>query len=223
MSRTPHARPGTRLAFLGLLALAAGCGGDGAAADGVPIAGPTGGEMSSTLAPEARGGDVAALVAAAGLPPCPAPAAGSTAVEGGLPDLTLDCLGGGDPVRLAALRGPLLLNVWASWCGPCQAETPVLAAFAEAHGELVPVLGVDVGDTRTGGLAAAARWGATFPSVQDPDEALRGALRPPYLGPPATYLVRADGTVAPLVLGEITGVQQIVAALAEQGVESGAA
>ena len=213
----------TRLVGAGLLAVTAGCGG-GAAADGVPVPGPAGAEMSSTLDPAAAGGEVATLVTAAGLPPCPSPApASAPAVEGGLPDITLDCLGGGDPVRLSALRGPLLVNVWASWCGPCQVETPVLSAFARSPGGRVPVLGVDVGDTRAGGLAAAARWGATFASVQDPGESLKGTLRPPYVGPPATYLLRADGTVAPLVLGEITGVEQIVSALAARGIESGAA
>lgn len=221
MRAASHVRLGTRLACAGLLALTAGCG--GAVADGVPVPGPTGGQMSSPLAPESTGGDVAALVAAAGLPPCPAPAATSPAVEGGLPDIVLDCLGGGDPVRLSALRGPLLVNVWASWCGPCQAETPVLSAFAGSPGGRVPVLGVDMGDTRAGGLAAAARWRATFPSVQDPGESLKGTLRAPYVGPPATYLLRADGTVAPLILGEITDVEQIEAALAAQGIESGAA
>ncbi len=215
------ARPGARLVGAALLALTAGCGG-GTVSDGVPLPGPAGGAMSSTLDPAAVGAEVATLVTAAGLPLCPSPAP-APAVAGGFPDIALDCLGGGDPVRLSSLRGPLLVNVWASWCGPCQAETPVLSAFADAHGERVPVLGVDVGDTRPGGLAAAARWGATFPSVQDPGESLKGTLRAPYVGPPATYLLRADGTVAPLILGEITDVAQIVAALAAQGIESGAA
>ena len=239
MRRKPLVRLGTRLACAGLLTLTAGCGGGAAdgipaadgvpapdgipAADGVPAARTAGGEMTSTLAPEASGGDIAALVAAADLPPCPAPPAPAPAVEGGLPDIVLDCLGGGDPVRLSALRGPLLVNVWASWCGPCQAETPVLSAFANSPGERVPVLGVDVGDTRAGGLAAAARWGASFPSVQDPAESVKGAVRPSYVGPPATYLLHADGTLAPLILGEITGVEQIIAALAAQGIGSGPA
>ena len=220
MSRTHHARLGKRRACAALLTLTAGCGG-GAVADGVPTPGRDGGELSSTLAPEAAGGDIAALVTAAGLPPCPAPAA-APVVEGGLPDTVLECLGAGGPVRLSDLRGPLLLNVWASWCGPCEAETPVLAAFADSQGGRVPVIGVDIGDTQAAGLAAAARWGATFPSVQDPGESLKGTLRAPYVGPPATYLLRADGTVAPLILGEISDVEQIVAALTTQGIESGA-
>lgn len=215
MRYRPPVGLGTWLACAGLVA--AGCG---SPATGAPQPGPVGGELSSTVAPSAGAGDVAALIAAAGLPPCPTPVAAPPA-EGGLPSLTLACLGEGESVRLSDLRGPLLINVWASWCGPCQVETPVLAAFADAHGDRVAVLGVDIGDSRTGGLAAAARWGASFPSVQDPAEALRDALRPPYLGPPATYLLRADGTVAPLILGEITGEEQILTALSGQGIAVG--
>ena len=217
MSRTPFARLGIWLACAGLLI--AGCG---SGATGAPEPGPTGGQLASTLAPSADGGDVTALITAAGLPACPAPAPAAV-VPGGLPDTVLSCLGDGTPVRLSDLRGPLLINVWASWCGPCQAETPVLAAFADAYGDRVPVLGVDVGDTQAAALAAAARWGATFPSVQDPAEALKGSVRPPYVGPPATYLVRADGTVAPLILGEISGADQLVGALAPLGIALGAA
>ena len=54
-----------------------------------------------------------ALKAATHIAPCPTSVAGTEGVPGGLPDMTLPCLGGGRSVDLAGLRGPLLVNFWA--------------------------------------------------------------------------------------------------------------
>lgn len=89
-------------------------------------------------------------------------------VDGGLPEMTLPCLGGGTDVELSSLRGPMVINMWASWCGPCEEEMPVLQAFHEAHADQVAVLGVDVNDVHPGrALALAERTGATYPSLVD--------------------------------------------------------
>ena len=56
--------------------------------------------------------------------------------------------GGGQPVDLSALRGPLVINLWASWCGPCREELPHYQAFSKKYAGKVDVLGVDWQDTR---------------------------------------------------------------------------
>ncbi len=79
-----------------------------------------------------------------------------------LPDLS------GTPVDLAAFRGrPLLINVWASWCGPCVEEMPELARFADAQDEQgVQVLGLAL-DTREGVQDFLQRVPVGYPIVLD--------------------------------------------------------
>lgn len=134
----------------------------------------------------------------------PCPTASADHASGGLPDLTLPCLGKGSKVNLASLRGPLLLNVWGSWCGPCQAEAPELQKFYAAAKGRVGLLGIDYGDTRGSAQDFAGHIGMTYPSVFDGDDEIRG--RGPFVisGLPMTVFVRADGTVAHVGRGAFT-------------------
>jgi thiol-disulfide isomerase/thioredoxin len=131
-----------------------------------------------------------ALKAEARVEPC-APGDGTS----GLPAVTLPCLGGGRAVDLARLRGPMVVNLFAQWCGPCRKELPYFERLHRAGEGRVRVLGVDYLDTRPGqALELARRAGVTYPLVADPAGALRADLR--IRGLPGVVLLGADGKVA---------------------------
>ena len=121
-----------------------------------------------------------------------------------LPDVTLEPLGDGEPVALRDLEGPMVINLWASWCGPCKRELPKYQAFAEEYDGRVDVLGVDWQDTRLDAARQLARQsGVTYPLVTDP----KGELRARFL--PQLILLDRDGTIAFEKYVEIKSVAQL--------------
>jgi thiol-disulfide isomerase/thioredoxin len=129
----------------------------------------------------------------------------------GLPEVTLPCLGGGHDVDLSTLQGPLVVNVWASWCGPCRKEMPALAEFDQRYGEQVPVIGVDYQDPQTGpALELAYKSGVTYPLLADPQGDLQGAAPFPLkIGMPSFAFVSEDGTVE-MAAGGVDSVDELV-------------
>jgi cytochrome c biogenesis protein CcmG/thiol:disulfide interchange protein DsbE len=114
------------------------------------------------------------------------------------------------------LRGtPLVVNVWASWCGPCRVEAPALAEVATAYGDRVQFLGVAVLDTRPDARAFIEEFGWPYPSVFDRTGAIRDRLG--LLGQPATIIYDAVGGVVDTYVGAISEdqlTQQLEALLA---------
>lgn len=151
--------------------------------------------------------DLAALKAASGIEDCPT-LAPQPAVTDGLPDITLSCLGGGESVPLNALRGPMVINIWAQWCGPCRTEAPFLTEVAEELNGRVDFLGIDYSDPRPElaiEFAEVAGW--TYPQLVDEGSALRAPLQ--IAGPPMTILLDADGRIAYNHRGQITSADQL--------------
>lgn len=133
--------------------------------------------------------ELEALKAKAKVEPC-APGSGSS----DLPAITLPCLGGGSDVDLSTLEGPLVINLFAQWCGPCRAEMPYYQELHQKAGGQVTVVGVDYLDTRPDlALELVRQTGVTYPLLADPS----GSLRKPFgiRGLPGVVLVKADGTV----------------------------
>ena len=103
----------------------------------------------------------------------------------------------GDSVRVGPDAGaPLtLVNVWATWCGPCRDEFPELQAIHEAYAARgLRVVGVSVDHGDAEGIAAFVQAeGATFTIAHDPDGAVRETFM--SLGVPESYLIAPDGTL----------------------------
>jgi thiol-disulfide isomerase/thioredoxin len=113
--------------------------------------------------------------------------------SGDLPDLTLRCLRPGADVRLAALSGPAVINLWASWCAPCRTELPAFQRYAERAGDRVRVIGVDSDDTTDAGQALVDDLHLTFPMLYDDRGSLRQARG--RAGLPVTLFVDTQGRI----------------------------
>jgi thiol-disulfide isomerase/thioredoxin len=123
-----------------------------------------------------------------------------------LPELTGEAVDGSQ-VSTADLTGQVLVvNVWATWCHPCEKEQPALVRVAKTYADRgVRFLGVNAQD----GVAAARAWierfDVPYPSLYDP--AGRSAAKLGYIGLPDTYIVDPSGTIKVAINGETTEAQ----------------
>ncbi|HJR89344.1 MAG TPA: TlpA disulfide reductase family protein [Aeromicrobium sp.] len=110
-----------------------------------------------------------------------------------LPDLTLRCLGSDATRDLRRLAGrPTVINFWASWCGPCKVELPLLARAHREWGEEVAFLGIDVQDASAAAWTSITTAGVEYPQLEDPDGRTRTAFGW-HSGLPLTVFVDARG------------------------------
>jgi cytochrome c biogenesis protein CcmG/thiol:disulfide interchange protein DsbE len=110
----------------------------------------------------------------------------------------------GNPVRLSDLRGrPVIINFWASSCGSCVEEFPLLARAAAAHEQDgLAIVGVVFRDRSEAARDFMARMGATWPGVMDPGEVL--ATKFGIIGPPDTFFIDRDGVLVGRQLGQLS-------------------
>jgi peroxiredoxin len=126
-----------------------------------------------------------------------------------IPDFELPTLDGNSKVRLSDLRGsPVVINFWATWCGPCKQEMPLLVEqYNWNKGKGLRVLAIDtlLNDNRDDMRAFVAKYNMTFDVLVDETDAIAGGWE--VMGLPTTFFVNPDGTVAKVHVGQMTADQ----------------
>ena len=129
------------------------------------------------------------------------------------PNFTLPRLDGEGDLSLASLDGkPRIVNFWASWCGPCREEAPLLQDAADEYDGRLVVLGVDYQDFTGDARKFVRKFGLTYPIVRDGN----GRLLPRWgvTGAPESFFIDGDGRVVAHVPGAV-GKQELAAGIAK--------
>ena len=126
-----------------------------------------------------------------------APLVGSLA-----PNFTLTDLAGHD-ISLKELRGKyVVINFWATWCGPCQVEMPHLQARHETFGEELVILAVNYDESKEIVQSFVDDFGLTFPVVLDPGAIVQEVYE--IRAYPTTYFIDREGVIRSVRVGLLT-------------------
>jgi len=154
------------------------------------------------------------IVAAAAALLTPWPAVQAAEGDGGgelkgrlAPDFALKSLNGPN-MRLSELRGEVaMVNFWATWCGPCRQEMPLLnQIYRQYHAVGFELLGVNIDDVADKAVDMANTLGVTFPVLFDEEKSVRRLYHVSTM--PTTLLIGRDGTVRYVHKGYTAGLEQ---------------
>jgi cytochrome c biogenesis protein CcmG/thiol:disulfide interchange protein DsbE len=142
--------------------------------------------------------------------PAPAPVAGAPA-----PDFTLNDLSG-QPVKLSSLKGQVvLINFWATWCGPCKEEMPAIQqAYDARKGQGFSVLAVNLNEPAGDVQGYVSNLKLNFPVLLDAGDSVSNLYR--VRGYPTSFFIDRSGTVAIEHVGMMSDAQ-LAANLASLG------
>ena len=140
----------------------------------------------------------------------------AAAGAGPAPNFTLKSLSGKN-LKLSEMTGNVvLINFWASWCGPCREEMPLINELSTKAGGSYHVLGIAVEDTRAAVIEYAKEAKLAFPIALDLNSTVKRAYR--IFGPPATLFIDGQGIIRDVVLGPITSAR-VKEAIARFGIQ----
>ena len=147
----------------------------------------------------------ALMVGCGGTPSASSSTASPAAPEYAKLDVTLKDLDGRD-VNLASFKGrPLLINFWATYCGPCKEEIPMLIQLADQYKDQgLTVLGISSDDTAKQMKPFVAEYKMTYPILVGVDNDAFLEAYDAQVSIPRTWLIRRDGTVAAKSIGPNT-------------------
>lgn len=120
------------------------------------------------------------------------------------PKLALGRLNAPGTLSLASLRGKVVaVNFWASWCGPCRDEAPILEqTWTQKRGQGFVLLGVDANEPAGDGRSFVRKHGLTYPMLHDGNGSTLGHWGVPGL--PTTFVIDRQGRVVAKLLGGLT-------------------
>jgi thiol-disulfide isomerase/thioredoxin len=167
------------------------------------IAGVASGSLKGTPATSSAGPDSVTYANPAAAPAFTLPALGTSPGSG---TSTSGAASTAGTVSLAQYQGkPLILNFFASWCAPCQQETPLIASFYKASAGRLLIVGVDGNDTATTAAAFARAKGVSYPVGEDPQLITASAYNVAAF--PQTFFLDSRHRVVFRVLGAVTQAQ----------------
>ena len=122
-------------------------------------------------------------------------------------NIELPCTDGKSSLILNEVRGPAIINAWASWCDPCREEIPVFKEISQLSSGKIQIIGIDVEERKKeDGINFAAEMGMSWPQLFDQDGRTKAAFG---MGIPVTWLINDKGEIVYEKVGPIKSIEQM--------------
>ena len=122
-------------------------------------------------------------------------------------NIELPCTDGKSSLVLNEVRGPAIINAWASWCDPCREEIPVFKEISQLSSGKIQIIGIDVEERKKeDGINFATEMGMSWPQLFDQDGRTKAAFG---MGIPVTWLINDKGEIVYEKVGPIKSIEQM--------------